>query len=122
MFNVKVQQGSTPTLMLSGRLDSATAPKLDQALDGVLAKAPIARLVFDLSALEYLSSAGIRCFIRARKAIEPKGGSVAVVNPQPAVRKVLDIVKALPAGQIFASVAELDEYLDEMQRQVRERE
>jgi anti-anti-sigma factor len=122
MFNVKVQQGSTPTLMLSGRLDSATAPKLDQALDGVLAKAPITRLVFDLSALDYLSSAGIRCFIRARKAIEPKGGSVAVVNPQPAVRKVLDIVKALPAGQIFASVAELDEYLDEMQRQVRERE
>lgn len=122
MFNVKVQQGSTPTLMLSGRLDSVTAPKLDQALDGVLAKSPITRLVFDLSALEYLSSAGIRCFIRARKAIEPKGGSVAVVNPQPAVRKVLDIVKALPAGQIFASVAELDEYLDEMQRQVRERE
>jgi anti-anti-sigma factor len=122
MFNVRIQQGSTPTLMLSGRLDSVTAPKLDQALDGVLARAPIARLVFDLSALEYLSSAGIRCFIRARKAIEPKGGSVAVVNPQPAVRKVLDIVKALPAGQIFASVAELDEYLDEMQRQVRERE
>jgi anti-anti-sigma factor len=122
MFNVRIQQGSTPTLMLSGRLDSVTAPKLDQALDGVLARAPIARLVFDLSALEYLSSAGIRCFIRARKAIEPKGGSVAVVNPQPAVRKVLDIVKALPPGQIFASVAELDEYLDEMQRQVRERE
>lgn len=122
MFNVKVQQGSTPTLMLSGRLDSVTAPKLDQALDGVLARAPITRLVFDLSALEYLSSAGIRCFIRARKAIEPKGGSVAVVNPQPAVRKVLDIVKALPPGQIFASVAEMDEYLDEMQRQVREQE
>lgn len=122
MFNVKVQQGSTPTLMLSGRLDSVTAPKLEQALNGVLARAPITRLVFDLSALEYLSSAGIRCFIRARKAIEPKGGSVAVVNPQPAVRKVLDIVKALPPGQIFASVAELDEYLDEMQRQVRERE
>jgi anti-anti-sigma factor len=122
MFNVRIQQGNTPTLMLSGRLDSVTAPKLDQALDGVLAKAPIARLVFDLSALDYLSSAGIRCFIRARKAIEPKGGSVAVVNPQPAVRKVLDIVKALPPGQIFASVAELDEYLDEMQRQVRERE
>ena len=44
------------------------------------------------------------------------------MNPQPAVRKVLDIVKAIPPGGIFASVAELDEYLDAMQRQVRERE
>ncbi|HEU4531247.1 MAG TPA: STAS domain-containing protein [Steroidobacteraceae bacterium] len=122
MFNVRVQPGSTPTLILSGRLDSATAPKLDQALDGVLAQAPIARLVFDLGALDYLSSAGIRCFIRARKTIEPRGGTVAVVNPQPAVRKVLDIVQAIPAAGIFASVAELDEYLDEMQRQVREKQ
>ena len=81
MFNVMVKQSSPPTLVLSGRLDSATAPKLEQALDGVLARGPIARLVLDLGALDYLSSAGIRCFIRARKAIEPRGGSVAVVNP-----------------------------------------
>ena len=33
-----------------------------------------ARLVFDLSQLDYLSSAGIRCFVRARKALEPGGG------------------------------------------------
>jgi hypothetical protein len=35
------------------------------------------------------------------------------------VQKVLDIVKAVPGG-IFKSVEELDEYLDEMQRQVRD--
>ena len=69
----------------------------------------------------YLSSAGIRCFIRARKAVEPGGGTVAIVNPQPPVRKVLDIVKAIPGG-IFASVAELDEYLDAMQQKVRDGE
>jgi hypothetical protein len=78
--------------------------------------------VFDLSQLDYLSSAGIRCFIRARKAIEPGGGSIAIVNPQPAVKKVLDIVKAIPPGGLFNSVAELDEYLDEMQRKVRDGE
>jgi anti-anti-sigma regulatory factor len=74
--------------------------------------------VFDLGKLEYLSSAGIRCFVRARKSIEPGGGKVALVNPQPAVRKVLEIVKAMPRGGIFASVAELDAYLDEMQKKV----
>jgi hypothetical protein len=35
---------------------------------------------------------------------------------------VLDIVKAIPPGGLFNSVAELDEYLDEMQRKVRDGE
>lgn len=110
------------TIALAGRLDSSTAPELEAVLDRVLKNASLPRLVFDLSQLEYLSSAGIRSFIRARKAIEPGGGKVAIVNPQPAVRKVLDIVKAIPAGGIFKDVAELDDYLDHIQKQVRDRE
>jgi hypothetical protein len=35
---------------------------------------------------------------------------------------VLEIVKAIPEGGIFRSIAELDAYLDEMQRKVREGE
>jgi anti-anti-sigma factor len=119
-LKIAVEHSNPPTITLTGRLDTHTAPQLDKTLDGVLARSGIARLVFELSQLEYLSSAGIRCFIRARKAIEPAGGRVAIVNPQPAVQKVLDIVKAIPPGGIFSSVAELDAYLDEMQRQVRE--
>lgn len=117
-LTITVQESSTPTVVLVGRLDTDTAPQLDEALRELLAEPDIERLVFDVSALDYLSSAGIRCFIRARKAIEPNGGKVAIVNPQPAVRKVLEIVRAIPGG-IFSSVAELDAYLDAIQRQVR---
>ena len=120
-LKITVARSKPPTLALAGRLDTNTAPELDKELDRILAGGPIERLVFDVGALDYLSSAGIRCFIRARKAIEPGGGRVAVVNPQPAVRKVLDIVKALPGG-IFTSTAELDEYLDDIQRQVRDKD
>jgi anti-anti-sigma factor len=114
--------GQSPliTIALSGRLDTNTAPELDQALNGVLTNTTILFLTFDLAQLEYLSSAGVRCFVRARKAVEPLGGKVVIVNPQPAVRKVLDIVKAIPPGGVFESVEELDAYLDEMQRKVRE--
>ncbi len=120
-MSLTIEEHSNPTtLVLTGRLDTHTAPELDAALNRVLANARHARLVFDLSQLEYLSSAGIRCFVRARKAIEPGGGQVAVVNPQPPVRKVLEIVQAIPPGGIFESVEELDAYLDEMQRQVRD--
>jgi len=121
-LKIEVVRLNPPTIVLVGRLDTHTAPELDKTLDGVLANPGIARLVFDLSKLEYLSSAGIRCFIRARKGIEPNGGKVAIVNAQPAVRKVLDIVKAIPPGGIFSSVAELDAYLDDIQRNVREGE
>jgi len=120
-LKITVVRSKPPTLALAGRLDTNTAPELDRELDKVLAGGRIERLVFDVASLDYLSSAGIRCFIRARKAIEPGGGKVAVVNPQPAVRKVLDIVKALPGG-IFTSTAELDAYLDDMQRQVRDKD
>jgi len=119
-LKITVDQSSTPTLKLVGRLDTDTAPQLDGELTKVLAHKGIKRLVFDLGGLDYLSSAGIRCFVRARKGIEPNGGTVAIVNPQPGVRKVLDIVKAIPAKGIFASVAELDEYLDAIQQQVRD--
>jgi anti-anti-sigma factor len=115
-----VERSNPTTLALAGRLDTNTAPELDETLNRVLANTRLTCLVFDLGQLEYLSSAGIRCFLRARKAIEPAGGEVAIVNPQPPVLKVLEIVKAIPEGGIFASVEEMDQYLDEMQRKVRD--
>lgn len=119
-LKIAVDPSNPPTIALSGRLDTTTAPELDKELDRLLANPNTKRLVFDLGQLEYLSSAGIRCFVRARKALEPVGGKIAIVNPQPAVRKVLDIVKAVPPGGIFKSVEELDAYLDDIQRQVRD--
>jgi anti-anti-sigma factor len=121
-LNIVQDPAKPTTLALEGRLDTHTAPELDAVLDRVLMTAGIRRLIFELGKLEYLSSAGIRCFVRARKILEPQGGKIAIVNPQPAVQKVLDIVKAIPAGGVFRSVAELDAYLDEMQRKVREGE
>jgi anti-anti-sigma factor len=76
-------------------------------------------VVLDLAALEYLSSAGIRSVVKARKSLEGRGASLALVNLQPPVQKVFDIVKALPSSQIFGSATELDAYLDMMQRRAR---
>ena len=119
-LKITVGESEPLTIGLAGRLDTHTAPELDKVLDGVLGNAGLRRVVFELGQLDYLSSAGIRCFIRARKAVEPRGGRVAILNPQPPVQKVLDIVKAIPPGGIFSSTEELDAYLDDMQRQVRE--
>ena len=108
-------------VLLSGRLDSASYKQLDDALEPLLhAAKPAMVLVMDLAHLDYISSAGIRCILKARKALAPHGGKVLLVNPQPQIQKVLDMVKAVPLNEIFSSTAEADAYLDLMQRRVLE--
>ncbi|HEY7141598.1 MAG TPA: STAS domain-containing protein [Methylomirabilota bacterium] len=104
---------------LTGRLDTVTAPELDTRLAPVLGDPAVNAVVLDLAALDYISSAGIRSVVKARKALEGRGGSLALVNLQAPVQKVFDIVKALPSSQIFGSATELDAYLDMMQRRAR---
>lgn len=106
---------------IRGRLDTHTYEDLDEALAPVLTR-HLHSLVLDLSGLEYISSAGIRSLFKARKALAPHGGKVLLVNPQPQIQKVLDMVKAVPLNEIFSSTAEADAYLDLMQRKVLEAE
>ena len=111
-----VVQGSQ-RVSLSGRLDTNSYDSLDAQLAPVLA-GDIESLVLDLAGLNYISSAGIRSILKARKAMAGRQGKVLVVNPQPQIQKVFDVVKAVPMGDIFASVEEADAYLDAMQRKV----
>ena len=102
-----------------GKLDAVSCQEFDRALGGVLANAPRGgTLVIDLVDLEYVSSAGLRSLFRARKAMRTNGGFSLLVHAQPQVRKVFEIVKAVPVHEIFQSVEELDAYLSEMQRKV----
>lgn len=103
-------------IALRGRLDTETAPTLDQRLDPLIASPAVTAALFDLAGLEYIGSAGIRVLIKARKTLEARGGGMAVANLQPMVRQVFEIVKALPSTDLFATDAELDAYLDKMLR------
>ena len=105
-------------VVLTGRLDSNSHEQLDDALEPLLAAAtPSMVLVLELGRLDYISSAGIRSILKARKLLSP-GGKVLVVHPQAQIRKVLDIVQALPVSDIFATTAEVDAYLDKLQREM----
>ncbi|WP_411833257.1 STAS domain-containing protein [Pseudoxanthomonas mexicana] len=109
----------TRRVLLEGRLDTHTYEDLDEAL-APLINPRLHLLVLELSGLEYISSAGIRSILKARKALVEHGGKVLVVNPRPHIQHVLDMVKAVPLNDIFASTAEADAYLDALQRRVRE--
>jgi anti-anti-sigma factor len=105
-------------IALVGRIDTHTYQDLDQRLAPVLGNVVVDNLVLDLGGVDYISSAGVRSVFRARKALAARGGKVLVLNPQPQVKKVFDIVKAVPITDVFRSTAELDAYLDKMQKKV----
>jgi anti-anti-sigma factor len=101
----------------SGRLDTSTYPALEERVDVVLKEKPHT-LVFDMELLDYISSMGVRVIAKAQKTMKGYDGRVVLLNMQPQIRKVFDIIKALPAQQVFSSMEELDDYLDRMQRRV----
>jgi len=105
----------------SGSLDSNTYQELlDKVIPALNAQAQV--LVLDMEALEYISSMGISAVLKAKKAVEEKRGTFIMVNLQPQIKAVFEIVKALPSMRVFRSLEEADGYLTEMQRRARLRE
>lgn len=104
----------TARVTLSGSLDGETAPALEKALEPLLDT--VHHLVFDLAGLKFISSAGVRVLLVARKKLKAQDGSFAMQNLQPQIRKVFEILGSLPGMAIFTSEAELDAYLAAMQK------
>jgi sigma-B regulation protein RsbU (phosphoserine phosphatase) len=118
-LNTESESPERTTLHVRGRLDAQTFNEFDLAMLDVLPRVPEGgTVVLDLSALEYISSAGLRSIAKIRKSMRSRNGHTLLLNPQPQVRKVFDIVKAVPVNEVFASVRELDAYLDNIQRRV----
>jgi anti-anti-sigma factor len=103
----------------AGSLDSNTSSILEDHLAG-LRRDGATTFVLDLKNLTYISSAGVRVILVAKKAMKAAGGDVALTNLQPQIRKVFDIIQALPSLNVFESVADLDRYLAGIQKKVRE--
>ena len=116
-LSVKVEERQVGvfTIQPLGHLDSNTSPGFKERVDALLeSKARV--LIFDLKYLEYISSAGLQVFFAAKKTLKEREGKLFFMNLQPQIRKVFDIIKALPMLNIFKDVEEMDGYLDAMQK------
>ena len=84
----KNTEGNKLTLALSGRLDTTTAPELEEFIQSSLAG--VTDLVLDLSNLEYISSAGLRVLLSAQKIMN-KQGSMVVTGANEIVMEVFEV-------------------------------
>lgn len=82
------QNGTALTIALEGRLDTVTAPELEEELKNSLDAAT--ELTLDFEKLDYISSAGLRVLLSAHKAMSKKGG-MKVRNANEMVREVFDV-------------------------------
>ncbi len=84
----KKADGTTLTVGIEGRLDTTTAPQLEESLheslDGVL------ELVFDFEKLEYISSAGLRVLLSTQKIMN-KQGSMKIIHVSDPVMDIFDV-------------------------------
>lgn len=84
----KTIQNKKATYTLSGRLDTTTAPELEQefkaALDGV------SELIIDMTKLDYISSAGLRVLLSAQKVMNQQG-KMTITNPNEVVMEIFEV-------------------------------
>jgi anti-sigma B factor antagonist len=72
-----------------GRADAVTAQSLEDAITVAAAESP--KIAVDLSALEYISSAGLRSLLQGARAAQAKSAEYMVCSPKPGVLKVLEM-------------------------------
>ncbi|MCR5278679.1 MAG: STAS domain-containing protein [Lachnospiraceae bacterium] len=88
-MEIKIEKvGKSLTVKLKGRLDTSTSPKLENELKTALHD--IERLIFDLSDLEYISSAGLRVLLAAQKTMH-KLGDMVVLGANKDILEIFDV-------------------------------
>jgi anti-sigma B factor antagonist len=88
MTITKSQNAAELTLTLAGRLDTTTAPQLEAELKQSISGVTL--LTFDMSALEYISSAGLRVLLSAQKVMN-KQGEMLVRGANETVMEVFEV-------------------------------
>ena len=84
----KSLEQDTLTIALEGRLDTGSAPELEDALESSLDG--VNKLVFDLEKLEYISSAGLRVLLGAQKIMNWQG-AMKVIRANDMVLEIFEV-------------------------------
>lgn len=93
-------------LAVKGRVDSATAPKLGEALDAIAAEGRY-KVVLDMSELEYMSSAGFRALIAAQRNCKRfNRGEVVLANVPENIHSALELAGFTTLFRIFSDVTD----------------
>ena len=113
-ITTSVEHRDDITLLTVGEVvDLATAPVLEEAIDGLLAEGPKA-LIVDLSGVTFLASVGLRLLVSTHEKVG-ESGQFAVVASGPITSRPIQLTKL---DEVFAMYPTLDEALTRVRSQL----
>ena len=109
------------TIIPYGPIDSETYQDFQKNVDPLLVKTTKGILA-NLAGVDYISSAGLGVLFNIRKYLKGNGGELYFCNLQPQIKKLFEVVKALPPQTLFNSIQEADRYFYKVMNEEIEKE
>ena len=110
-------QSSAATFVLKGELNNQTSGQLNHAIASML-ETPTKTLVLDMKEISFISSTGIGVIVKTRNALKQRGSHLTMVNIQPQIKRVFDIMQLTPILKVCEDQEELDTYLATIQNRI----
>ena len=95
--------GDAVVLGVAGRLDAITAPEFEKTCQGCISS-ETRKVVMDLEAVEYISSAGLRAILLVGKTVQAGGGVLGFSGLRGTVKDVLEMAGFSSLFPVYASV------------------
>ncbi len=106
-MNIKeIKTDRVEILVVEGRIDSGTSTVLEKKMISLIETDGVKDIIMDFSAMDYISSAGLRVLLMAAKKTGKAGGKVVLSSLCPNVREVFDISGFSSIFSIFDSQAD----------------
>jgi anti-sigma B factor antagonist len=96
---------SVSVLKVKGRVDSETAPELDDALAKLLQNNRN-KIVLNLQDVNYMSSAGLRAMVKAYQSANKSGGDVRLAAVSEPIEVILRTVGMMQMFKMFSTSEE----------------
>src|SRR5260370_37140802 len=95
--------GKTAVIAPDGRMDADSANLFESECNRAVSQGS-GHIIVDLSRLNYVSSMGLRSFLRVAKTRQGDKGGLAIVNLSGFVKQVFDVTQLTPLFQVYETV------------------
>ena len=89
-MEVNITEGNQTVISVKGRLDTVSAPEFEQAIAPVIA-GDMKQIILDCTALEYISSSGLRLFLTLQKTAAAKQGTLILKGMKDEIKEIFDM-------------------------------
>ncbi|MBR3559207.1 MAG: STAS domain-containing protein [Bacteroidales bacterium] len=87
-----IEEGNNITVVFDGRLDTVAAQQIAETIDPLLQHAD-QNIILDCEKMPFISSSGLRIFLKIRKEVAAKGGKICLKKVCPDVMQVFKMTK-----------------------------